>query len=298
MVMARIARSLRTPASLRRSLLASAAVVVAASVLASGALAAEGEPVPSSGSGATACPSPNPPDELTLIAGTPQSATLGAAFATNLQVAFANSNGCPLTRTVAGTSVTFSAPLVGASGLFSSSGSNTATVGSNAEGVAAAPPLSADDTAGGYSVTASSAYGSLSFSLTNAVAKVSQSACGSTPASVSGTPAKLTLGVGATESTRVGTHFPIRLAATVTDAEKDPVAATQVTFSAPAHGASGRFATRSGRSDRNTVRVRTDACGIAVAPAFVANGKPGGYIVKASVAHVGPAAFALVNEAR
>lgn len=295
MVIPLIGRSVRAPALLQRSLLASAAVVVAACALASAALAAEGEAVPPSGPGATACPSPNPPNELTLIAGTPQSATLGTAFATNLQVAFANSNGCPLTRTVAGTSVTFSAPRIGPSGLFSSSGSNTATVGSNAEGVTTAPVLTADDTTGGYSVTASSAYGSLSFSLTNAVAKVSQSTCGATSASLSGTPAKITLGVGATESTRVGTRFPIRLAVTVTDAEKDPVAATQVTFSAPARGASGHFATR---SDRNTVRVRTDACGIAVAPAFVANRKQGGYIVKASVAHVGPAAFALVNEGR
>jgi hypothetical protein len=293
-----IARSLRARASLRRSLLASAAVVVTAGVLASGALAAEGEPPPPNGSGAAACPSPNLPNELTLVAGTPQSATLGTAFATNLEVAFVSSDGCPLTRGVAGTSVTFSAPPIGASGLFSASGSNTATVGSNAEGVAAAPVLTADDAAGGYSVTATSAYGSVSFSLTNAVAEVSQSACGSTPASLSGTPAKITLGVGATESTRVRSRFPIRLAATVTDAEKDPVAGTQVTFSAPTRGASGHFAARSRRSDRNTARVRTDACGIAVAPAFVANGKQGGYIVEASVAHVRPAAFALVNEGR
>jgi hypothetical protein len=59
---------------------------------------------------------------------------------------------------------------------------------------------------------------------------------------------------------------------------------------APAHGASARFAHR-GR----TVAVKSDAHGIAVAPALVANGVPGGYVVRASVRGARPAAFALVN---
>jgi uncharacterized membrane protein len=42
--------------------------------------------------------------------------------------------------------------------------------------------------------------------------------------------------------------------------------------------------------------VKANACGVAVAPAFVANREPGGYIVEASAAHA-HAAFALVNEA-
>jgi hypothetical protein len=44
------------------------------------------------------------------------------------------------------------------------------------------------------------------------------------------------------------------------------------------------------------VKVKTDACGIAIAPAFTANDTQGGYIVKATVKHARPAAFALVNE--
>src|ERR1700721_1103797 len=63
------------------------------------ALSAEGESGPPS---APSCPSSNPPNRLTLVGGTPQSATLGSAFATNLQVAFTNSNGCPVTSAVAG----------------------------------------------------------------------------------------------------------------------------------------------------------------------------------------------------
>jgi hypothetical protein len=41
--------------------------------------------------------------------------------------------------------------------------------------------------------------------------------------------------------------------------------------------------------------VRTDACGIALAPAFTADDRAGGYVVVASVERV-QAAFALVNE--
>jgi hypothetical protein len=45
------------------------------------------------------------------------------------------------------------------------------------------------------------------------------------------------------------------------------------------------------------VSVRTDADGIAIAPPFVANGTPGGYVVTATVAGAtGAAAFALVND--
>jgi hypothetical protein len=44
------------------------------------------------------------------------------------------------------------------------------------------------------------------------------------------------------------------------------------------------------------VRVKTNADGIAVAPPFTANGKPGGFIVTATVAGTrAHAAFALVN---
>ena len=53
------------------------------------------------------CPSYNPPDELTLVAGTPQSAKLGTPFDTNLEVALASSSGCPITTTLAGGAVTF-----------------------------------------------------------------------------------------------------------------------------------------------------------------------------------------------
>jgi len=422
---------LRRPAGWARDgLLVAVGAVAVLGALAGAPLPADaGESATPGGSGGSAgasCPSPNPPNTLTLVAGTPQTAQLEAAFATGLQAALANSDGCPVTG-AAGVPVTFSAPSSGASGLFSGSGSRTVTVGRDATGAASAPTFTADDTAGSYTVTASSPYGSVSFSLTNtaagvparvtAVAPTSRSATvtrgyaqplqvrvldasgnpvaeatvtftlssaasagacasssagagasfvggagaqasattgasgvatsppltanaaagwftataavssggGAGPSGATGTgaaaagasieasfalrnsagePSRVAAGVGATQSTATGTSFPIRLAVTVTDAEKNPVAGAPVTFAAPAGGPSARFTihtrgTRHGRSrisHRRTVKVETGACGIALAPSLTAGGE-GGYVVEASAGHARPAAFALVNEA-
>jgi hypothetical protein len=411
----------------RHGLLVSIAVGAVIGTLAGVPLPARGETGGPTGSESPSCPSSNPPNELTLTAGTPQTAPLEAAFASSLQAALANSDGCPVTG-AAGAAVTFSAPSSGASGSFAGGGSGTATVGSDASGDVTAPTFTANDTAGSYTVTASSRYGSVSFSLTNtaagmparivaagvaprsvrvlhtfaeplqvevldangnAVAGVTvaftlgsstagSGACvsisatgasfvggateasattgasgvatspplvasavagrftvtaavsgaggatGSTAgsgsgaggssaaiqtsfvlASLAGAPAKITAGVAATESTGVGARFPIRLAVTVADAEKNPVPGALVRFAAPANGASGRFTLHSGGarharrrvSHPRTVEVRTDACGVALAPQFVAGDGQGGYIVKATAGHARPAAFALVNEA-
>ncbi len=278
----------------RRSLAVSALLGVAAATLACGAMPAYGETGPPGGVDTATCPSPNPPNELTLVAGTPQTTTLGSAFATNLQAAFANSNRCPVTTPVAGIPVSFSvSAAAGASGVFSASGSSSVTVGSEASGTVTAPTFTADDTAGSYTILAGSPYGAVQFTLTNAAG--ASSACGAGLAGLAGSPATITAGIGATQSTRVGTRLRIRLAVTVTDSEKRPVPDALVVFAAPTRGPSGRFATRSRRSSASSVKARTDACGIAVAPAFTANEKQGGYIVRAGIAHAARAAFALVN---
>ncbi len=294
----------RTATRAWRSLAASAVAGIVVATLACGALPAQGEAGPSSNANGASCPSPNPPTELTLTAGTPQTATLGSAFATNLQVAFANGDGCPVT-TAAGIPVTFSAPAAGASGSFSASGTNAVAVGSDASGTATAPPFTANYVAGSYTLTASSAYGSISFSLTN-VEGAGSSACatagnasasaGGAPARPAGRPSKLAAGIGATQATPVGTRFPIGLAVTVTDTRKEPVPGALVTFAAPDRGPSGYF-TPSRMTRRRRVEVKSNACGIALAPAFTANRRAGGYVVVASVKRV-KAAFALVNEGR
>ncbi len=297
----------------RRSVVLNATVGAAVATLACGALPAKGETGPSSEPSRASCPSPNPPNELALSAGTPQTAKLGDAFATNLQVAFTNSDDCPVTTPVAGIPVGFSAPSSGASGVFSASGSNAVRVGSDASGVAVAPIFTANGAKGSYRVTASSAYGSVSFSLTNVEAD-DTGVCGATPStgnsptSPAVRPTKLTVGIGARQSTPKGRRFPIRLAVTVTDADRGPVPGVPVTFAAPSRGPSGRFRVRSGRahsrishpsrsrmSRARRVTVRSDTCGVALAPVFTANDRAGGYVVVASVEGA-KAAFALVNE--
>jgi hypothetical protein len=399
--------------------------LVGAPAFASGATGGSPGETGMSPTGTSGCPSSNPPNEMTLVAGTPQTAILQTAFASGLQVALTNSDGCPVTSAAAGVPVTFSAPSSGASGVFSTSGSNTVTVGADTSGAVAAPPFTANDTRGSYTITASSQYGSVSFSLTNTAAGIparivaiplksrsasvsgrypqplqvevldaggnpvagttvtftlgsaGSGACGTTSSAgasftagsaqatattgangvassplltasstagsftataavsgkeptggsgkensgasgsgaatpvsfalsnLAGKPTKLATGVGSTQSTTAGTTFPIRLAVTVTDAQKNPVPGALITFSAPAHGASGDFTIHTHGSHQHhsrisrphEVTVKTNACGIAVAPAFTADHLPGGYIVKASVKHTRPAAFALVNVA-
>jgi hypothetical protein len=415
----------------RHGLRVAIAVGAVVGTLAGAPLPAQGETGAPSGSEGASCPSSNPPNELTLTAGTPQTAVLETAFASSLQVALANSDGCPVTG-AAGAAVTFSAPSSGASGSFADSGASAVTVGSDASGQVMAPTFTANETAGSYAVTARSQYGSVSFSLTNTAAGIparilvtgvapaparvlhtfgqplqvkvldangntvagatvsftlgsgtdGSSACGTTStagasfvggaaqasattgssgvaispplvanavagrfsataavsetegaagsagsgsgaggsgsggsgsaiqtgfalANLAGTPAKITAGVAATESTEAGTRFPIGLAVTVKDAERNPVPGALVTFAAPPSGPSGRFTihVRGARGDSlrvshpRSVKIRTDACGIALAPPLVADRRQGGYIVRAIAGDARPAAFALVNEA-
>ncbi len=121
---------------------------------------------PSVGAG-NACPASNPPNTLVLTGGSGQTAQLGRQFQGNLQVALANTNGCPLTGNLAGISVDFVAPGGGASGIFAATGTGVAVVGTDAQGTATAPPFTANDTAGTYSVDAESDYGTVRLYLTN-----------------------------------------------------------------------------------------------------------------------------------
>ncbi len=440
----------------RRALTLTLLATVGVLGAAGGALAevspdASGEP---GGNTGTNCPTSNPPNAIALVAGTPQTATLGSAYATAFQVEFTNSDGCAVTSGAAGVPVAFTAPSSGASGVFSASASKTATVGADSSGMVQAPTFTANGIAGSYTVTASSQYGSVTFALTNTAAgtparlvavtpsrqtaivtgryrralavrvldgdgnpvggasvtftltaSTAVSSCGSSSSGGSGAgssaaasfaggaaqasatsnaegvatspaltangeagtfiasaalgssgssepggseprandarasdaranasstgastgsvapmlftltnragaPAKLAPGVGATQSARVGLRFPVSLAVTVTDAHGNRVSGAPVSFTAPAAGPSGRFTTRVASHSRGprhaqptrarqtrVAQVRTNACGVAVAPALTADAQPGGYVVKARAGHARAAAFALVNEA-
>jgi hypothetical protein len=105
---------------------------------------------------------PGPPASVTATAGTPQTTTINAAFATQLQATVKDAGN----NLVSGAIVTFTAPASGASGTFAG-GVSTATT--NAGGVATASVFTANATAGAYTVTAKIAgvAAPANFSLTN-----------------------------------------------------------------------------------------------------------------------------------
>jgi adhesin/invasin len=223
-----------------------------------------------------------PPTIVALGAST-RSAAVGSRYAKPLKVKVHDGSGKPLQ----GATVTFTlgasaGAQTGAGGSTSAGasfvgGNSQATETTNPAGIATSPRLSANTAAGSFSATATTdgTTNAVTFQLHNRP----------------GTPATITAGVAATESTAVGTRFPVRLAVTVIDKNSNPVAGVTVTFSAPRGGPSGHF----GSAARTTVKVKTDAKGIAVAPAFIANNTQGGYVVQAHAAgHA--AAFALVNQ--
>jgi hypothetical protein len=218
---------------------------------------------------------------ITALGDGERTATVAARYAEPLQARVRDASGGPLQ----GVSVTFTLGSTGggsgAAGSASAAaafvgGGTQATEATDAAGIATSPRLIADTTAGSFSATATAA-GSInaaSFALHN----------------LPGRPASLTAGVAASESTVLGTRFPVRLAVTVTDKNDNPVSGINVSFSAPSSGAAGDF-----DGTRRTVMVKTDAKGVAVAPPFVANGTPGGYVVRATASDHS-AAFALVNQ--
>ncbi len=108
-------------------------------------------------------------------------------------------------------------------------------------------------------------------------------AAGSTGGAASLAPAS-----GTPQSAMVNVAYATPLRAAVADPAGRPVAGVPVTFTAPAAGASGTFA--SGR----TVTVGSGADGVAVAPIFVANATAGTFVVVATVNALS-ANFALTN---
>jgi 5-hydroxyisourate hydrolase-like protein (transthyretin family) len=213
-----------------------------------------------------------PPATVAASAGTPQSATINTAFVTQFQALVTDAGNNPLN----GVTVTFTAPVSGASGTFAG-GTNTAIT--NAQGLATAVIFTANTTAGGPYIVTPSVSGvatPANFSLTN----------------LAGAPASIAATAGTPQSANINTAFTTPLRATVTDSFNNPVNGATVTFSAPASGASGTFA-----GGVNT--ATTNAQGVAAAPVFTANGTAGGpYTVAASVSGVAtPANFSLTNVA-
>jgi hypothetical protein len=224
----------------------------------------------------TSCNSSNfntPSEAIAATSGTPQTAALNTAFSAPL-VATVTMGGSP----VSGAFVIFTAPATGASGTFATTTSNTETDTTDATGVATSSTFTANGTIGADVVTASVAgvTAATSFNLTN----------------TSGPPASIAATSGSLQDALVSTAFGAPLVATVVDSNQNPVTGVSVTFTAPATGAGGAFASNTSITETDT----TNANGQATSSAFTADATAGAYTVTATVTGVATAAnFALTN---
>jgi protocatechuate 3,4-dioxygenase beta subunit len=213
-----------------------------------------------------------------LVGGTGQQAQLGTQFAQNLQVALANSDGCPLTGSVAGVTVNFDAPGSGASGIFAGSGSREAYVGTDSQGVATAPRFTANFTVGNYTVDAHSDYGTVELSLSN---------------TANGLASSITATGSSSQEATVNGGYGKPLQARVNDANGNPVQGANVTF-AILPGTTGATANFVGTAPSAT----TDSNGLATSPALIANAVPGRFTATASTPGVSTVAtYTLDNHA-
>lgn len=224
----------------------------------------------------SACPTTNHPNELVLAGGGEQTAQLGKPFSQPFSVQLANTNGCPLTGNLAGITVHFDAPGSGASGFFPSSGSTQTTVGTDAQGVATAPPYTANDTAGNYTVDADSDYGRVDIPVSNTATGLATGVSAVDPAVV---------------QAATGTLYPGQLQARVVDVNGNPVQGAAVTFTV-VPGATGAGATFLGAAQA----IVTGSDGVATAPPLLANGVAGAFMVTASTDGISSiATFTLEN---
>lgn len=215
---------------------------------------------------------PSAPTQLVALPGsTPQSATVGTAFAAapGATVLDVYGNGVP------GVSVTFTAPGSGPSGTFAAG--PTQTVTTNSAGVATAA-FTANQLRGVYNVVASSgALTVVPFAFTN----------------LPGAAASMVANAGTTpQAAYINAAFAVPLGVTVTDGFGNPVPGVSVTFTSPASGPSGQFGAA------GSVVVQTDTNGVATAAPFTANGVTGSYNVTASASGLSSVPFALTNNAQ
>lgn len=234
---------------------------------------------------ASGCAGSNPPPPggptITATAGATQSATVSTAFATNLQATVKDSKGNP----VANLQVTFTVQVgSGAGGTFAG-GTSSASATTNANGVATAPPFTANGTAGNYVVSANATgvAAPAVFNLTN----------------TAGAPATITATAGTPQSAAINTAFATSLQATVKDSNGNVVASAQVTFTV-VPGAPGASGTPSGTfvGGTTSVSAATTASGLVTATTLTANATIGSFTVNATVnGAAAPAVFNLTNNA-
>jgi Bacterial Ig-like domain (group 3)/MBG domain (YGX type) len=142
------------------------------------------------------------PANLVASSGTPQTAGIFGVFPILLQATVTDSTGNP----VSGVVVSFRAPTVGATGIFSRNGV-LADVTTDASGVASAPLFTANGKVGNYTVSASvsGVAASANFLLTNSPAATTLGLAGPTTSPAYGSPVTFTGTVATTVGTPTGT---------------------------------------------------------------------------------------------
>jgi hypothetical protein len=212
------------------------------------------------------------PASVVPASGSPQTTSIGAAFAAPLVAQVLDAGGNP----VKGAIVIFTAPPSGASGTFSG-GAATETHTTNASGLATSTTFTANLTSGADVVTATAVgvTDPANFALTNGA----------------GAPVTIVASQGTPQSAGTGTAFSVPLGASILDAESNPVSGIPVTFTAPTGGATGTFV-----GGKSVVTTVTDATGLAAAPTFTANATLGSYTVTATTPAISATAtFSLTN---
>ncbi|HET9906171.1 MAG TPA: choice-of-anchor Q domain-containing protein, partial [Anaerolineales bacterium] len=96
---------------------------------------------------------------------------------------------------------------------------------------------------------------------------------------------------GNNQSTAPTLAFPLPLSVMALDSIGSPVPGVSITFTAPASGASGTFASTGAR----TTSVNTDTSGVATTSTFTANNQLGSYLVSAATSGAGSVNFSLQN---
>jgi hypothetical protein len=198
---------------------------------------------------------------LSTSSGSGQTAKVGTSFSSPLAAEVIDTGGCPM----ANVNVDFVVPTTGAGATFAGS-TTTATVTSGADGVAAAPMLTANDVSGSYEVLASVPGDAwqLSFALTNTTA---------------GVAASVGVSSGNNQSAKVGEEFPVPLDVNVLDSYGGPVPDDDVTFTVvPTNGAGATFA-----GGGSATTVQTTDTGAATSPLLVAGSTAGAFSVQVSV---------------
>jgi len=189
--------------------------------------------------------------------GQPQSAVVGQLYVQPLQARVTDKYGNP----IAGLAVTFTAPAQGPSGTFA--GKRSAVAITDADGVASAPPFTADTKAGGFALL-----------LTAHGAPAGKIMFTNLPG-----PAAVVKIVGDTMPTTPVAGVLRNLTVEATDAYGNVIADEPVTFtiqSDPSSGAGGAFAGLA------VATTRTNAKGIALAPPLKVNAKRGAFMVLAT----------------